>query len=198
MKIHLEIGSIRLRPLEESDLQALYIWRNQSEFLSLFSPRRTIVSYEKFVSEHRRDTERERHLQFIAEMAARNKVLGTIYSYNLNLVDGYVFIGGYMPGNTRGFGYGAISCALLISYLFEFFPLHKIYFEALGYNKFSLPMLQNFGFIEEGRFKEHHFYDGERHDLIRMAVYRDSVCVIRSLLSRLSKRHSTRRGGGPL
>ena len=170
MKTHLEIGPVKLRPLEDNDLKTLYIWRNQSDFLSLFSPRRTVISYEKFVVEHKRDMERERHLQF-AEIVWRNRVLGTIYSYNLNLVDGHVFMGGYMPPDTRGLGYGAISCALYISYLFEFFPLHKIYFEVLGYNKFSLPLLQNFGFVEEGRFKEHRFYDGERHDLIRMAVY---------------------------
>ncbi len=194
MNTCLEIGSVRLRPLAESDLQTLYVWRNQSEFLSLFSPRRTVVSYEKFVAEHKRDMERERHLQFIAEVAGENKVLGTIYSYNLNLVDGNVFIGGYMPEGTRGLGYGAISCALYISYLFEFFPLHKIYFEAFGYNKFSLPMLRNFGFVEEGRFKEHRFYNGERHDLIRMAVYRDGLGKIQSLLSRLSKRYSKRNG----
>ncbi len=192
MNTCLEIGHIRLRPLEESDLRTLYVWRNESEFLSLFSPRRTVVSYEKFVAEHKRDMERERHLQFIAENEEKAEALGTIYSYNLNLVDGYVFMGGYMPKETRGFDYGAICCALYISYLFEFFPLHKIYFEALGYNKFSLPMLQNFGFIEEGRFKEHRFYDGERHDLIRMAAYREGLEKIQSLLSRLSKRYSKR------
>lgn len=183
---------MRLRPLEEGDLQTLYVWRNESNFLSLFSPRRTVVSYEKFVAEHKRDMERERHLQFIVEIVGRNRVLGTIYSYNLNLVDGHVFMGGYMPKDTRELGYGAISCALYISYLFEFFPLHKIYFEALGYNKYSLPLLQNFGFIEEGRFKEHRFYDGGRHDLIRMAVYRDGLGKIQSLLARLSKRYSKR------
>ena len=195
MKTRLEIGSTRLRPLEESDLQTLYAWRNQSDFLSLFSPRRTIVSYEKFVAEHKRDMERERHLQFIAEIVGKNKVLGTIYSYNLNLVDGNVFIGGYMPKDTRGLGYGAVSCALLISYLFEFFPLHKIYFEVLGYNKFSLPMLRNFGFVEEGRFKEHRFYNGGRHDLIRMAAYRDCLERTQLLLSKLSEKYSKRNSG---
>lgn len=192
MKTCLEIGPIKLRPIGENDLQTLYVWRNQSDFLRLFSPRRTVVSYEKFVAEHKRDTERERHLQFIAEKAGKSKVLGTVYSYNLNLVDGHVFIGGYMPGDTRGLGYGAISCALYISYLFEFFPLYKIYFEAVDYNKFSLPMLRNFGFIEEGRFREHHFYNGERHDLIRMAVYRGGLEKIQSLLSKLSKKYSER------
>lgn len=192
MNTCLEIGPMRLRPIEESDLRTLYVWRNESEYLSLFSPRRTVISYEKFVAEHKRDMERERHLQFIAEIVGRNRVLGTIYSYNFNLVDGHVFMGGYMPKDTRGLGYGAITCMLYISYLFEFFPLHKIYFEALGYNKFSLPLLQNFGFTEEGRFREHRFYDGERHDLIRMAVYRDGLGKIQSLLSKLSKKYAKR------
>jgi len=188
MTTRLENRSIKLRPLEEKDLPTLYVWRNEPEFLSLFSPRRTIVNYEKFMLEHKRDMERERHLQFIVETTGRDKILGTIYSYNLNLVDGHLFIGGYMPRDTRGLGYGAISCALFIAYLFEFFPLNKIYFEALDYNKFSLPMLRNFGFVEEGRFKEHRFYNGHRYDLIRLAVYRHNLEKIWLLLLRIETR----------
>jgi RimJ/RimL family protein N-acetyltransferase len=67
MATSLANGRIRLRPLEEKDLPTLYIWRNEQEFISLFSPRRTIITYEKFVAEHKRDTDRERHQQFMIE-----------------------------------------------------------------------------------------------------------------------------------
>lgn len=180
---------IKFRPLEESDYPTLYKWRNELDFLSLFSPRRNIVNYEKFVSEQKLDTERTRHLQFIGESISKNIPLGTIYSYNLNMMDGNVFIGGYADKDFRGVGYGAISCALFVTYLFRFFNLHKIYFDVLGYNEPSISMLQNFNFVEEGRFKGHRFYNGEYHDLIRFAVYRDGLSKIHDFVSRLEKRN---------
>ncbi|KKT59014.1 MAG: GNAT family acetyltransferase [Candidatus Giovannonibacteria bacterium GW2011_GWA1_44_25] len=182
---------IRLRSVEEKDLPTLYIWRNEHEFISLFSPRRTIVSYEKFVIEHKRDTDRERHQQFMIKSVKKNKVIGMIYSYNFNLTDGHVFMGGYIPEEFRKKGYGAMACAMLTAYLFEFFPLHKIYFEALEYNKLSQSMLQSFDFVEEGRFKEHRFYAGQRHDLVRFAAYRKCLSKIQPLLSKLNKNRKT-------
>ena len=120
----------------------------------------------------------------------KNKVIGMIYSYNFNLTDGHVFMGGYIPEEFQKRGYGAIACAMLTVYLFEFFPLHKIYFEALEYNKLSQSMLQSFYFIKEGKFKEHRFYDGKRHDLVRFAAYRNCLSKIEPLLLRLNKDRS--------
>lgn len=85
---------IQLRPLEEKDLPMLYVWRNESDFLSLFSPHRNIVNYERFVVEHKRDTDKSRHLQFIIESVVRKTSVGIGYSYDFNLTDGYVFLGG--------------------------------------------------------------------------------------------------------
>lgn len=125
------------------------------------------------------------------ESVKAGKVMGMIYSYNFNLTDGHVFMGGYIPEEFRKKGYGAIACAMLVAYLFEFFPLHKIYFEALEYNKLSQSMLQNFNFVEEGKFKEHRFYNGKRHDLLRFAAYRTCLSKIQPLLLKLSKNRKT-------
>lgn len=187
MNSFLENRRIRLRPVEDKDLPTLYVWRNEFDFLSLFSPHRNTINYEKFVIEHKRDTDKSRHLQFIAESVSRNVAVGMTYSYDLSLTDGYVFLGGYVASASRRSGCGAIGMAMVISYLFKFFPLNKIYFEVFAYNGPSISMLQNFGFVEEGRFKGHRFYDGKYHDVLRFALYRDKLDKVNSMLSRLSK-----------
>lgn len=98
------------------------------------------------------------------------------------------FWGGYIGNEFRDTGYGAVGLAVFISYLFKFFPLRKIYFEAFEYNGPSLSMLQNFGFVEEGRFKKHRFYNGGYHDVLRFALHRDCISKVELLLSKLEKR----------
>lgn len=184
-----KVGNMRIHPLNESDYPALYKWRNEADFLSLFSARRSVVNYEKFVSEQKQDLEKNRHLQFVGESISKNVPVGTVYSYNLNMIDGHVFIGGYVDKEFRRTGYGAISCALLITYLFKYFPLYKIYCEVVEYNKPSISMVRNFGFIEEGRFTGHRFCDGGYQDILRFAIYRDGLDKIQQFVARLEKRN---------
>ena len=187
MNSFLENSRIRLRPIEEKDLSTLYVWRNEHDFISLFSPHRNVINYEKFIVEHKRDTDKSRHMQFIAESVRRKVSIGMTYSYDISLTDGYVFLGGYTPRAFRRNGYGAIGMSMVILYLFRFFPLHKIYFEVFEYNVPSISMLQNFGFVKEGRFKGHRFYDGKYHDVLRFALYRNKMDKINSLLLRIGQ-----------
>jgi RimJ/RimL family protein N-acetyltransferase len=168
-----ETKHILLRPIEEKDLPLLHKWRNSVDFIKFCSVRRNPVGYEDFIAELKRDFEKDRHLQFIIEAKNKNVPIGTIYTYNLNLIDGYVFITVYLDGSYRRRGYGVEAVALLLRYLFESLPLHKIYMEVYAYNNLSMSILKRVNFVEEGRFKEHRFFEGGRHDLIRFAVYRN-------------------------
>lgn len=176
-----------LRPIEQKDLSLLHKWRNDPMFISLCSARRSIISYEEFVSEIRHDFERDRHIQCLIELNGKGIPIGTIYSYGLNLVDGYVFITIYLPKEYQNKGYGTEAVALFLKFLFDSLPLNKCYTEIYGYNKLSLSPLRNFGFREEGRFKEHRFFSGARHDLIRFAIYRADLERISALIARLTK-----------
>ena len=44
----LKTSRIVLRPIEESDYPVLHKWRNEFRFISLFSARREVVSFENF------------------------------------------------------------------------------------------------------------------------------------------------------
>lgn len=175
MNFTFESRSIGLRPIEEPDYPILLHWRNEERFLRLFSSRRNIVSLTEFVAETKRVLENgPRHIQFVIVRKKDNKVIGTTYSFNLDLTDGYVFINTYMDEEVERRGYGMIATLLLIRYLFDSFPIHKIYFEVFAYNELSHSTMKSAEFIEEGRFKDHRFYGGKRHDVIRLAFYRDA------------------------
>mgnify|MGYP001582364459 CR=1 FL=1 len=184
----LETSRIALRPIEESDYSVLYKWRNEFRFLKLVSSRREVVSFDAFSKELKREFERNRHMQFIVERKNEGSSIGTIYSFNLNQVDGYIFVNIYIDEVYENMGYGAEAVTLLVCYLFKFLPIHKIYFEAFEYNGLSVSTLRNAGFQEEGRFKEHRFFDGKRHDVFRFAAYRSSLQKLEPLLRRFQNR----------
>lgn len=176
----LETRRLRLRPIEDGDMKLLHRWRNDPRFLALCSVRRTVVGFEDFTAELRRDFERDRHLQLMIELKSKSTIIGTVYSYNLNLIDGNIFLTIYLEEEYERKGYGAETVAIFLDYLFATFPLHKIYFEVYDYNRLSLSTLQTAGFVEEGRFKEHRFVGGKRYDLIRFAFFREGLVEMRN------------------
>ena len=115
---------------------------------------------------------------------ATDKSIGFIYSFGLNLTDGYVFINTFIGESSRQKGYGAEASVLLTCYLFNSFPLFKVYYEAFGYNNSSLSMMRTAGLHEEGCFRGHRFWEGEHHDVVRFAAYRDRLDRIRRLEKR--------------
>lgn len=179
-----------LRPVEDRDLVCLHQWRNSDDFIALCTVRRVPVSTEEFAEELRADFRRDRHVQLIIELADRQPPIGTVFSYNLNLVDGHVFVSIFLDARHRNHGYGAEALAAFMAYLFESFPLVKIYFEVYEYNQPSLGALSGAGFSEEGRFRQHRFSHGQRFDMVRFAAYRDSLKRIRHILDR-NKRSAT-------
>ena len=188
MALDLETSRILLRPIEESDYLVLHKWRNEFRFLSLFSSRREVISFDNFEKELKREFERNRHLQFMIERKDDKGSVGTIYSFSFNQTDSYIFINIYIDEHYERIGYGAEAVTLLVCYLFKFLPIHKIYFEAFEYNGLSLATLRNAGFYEEGRFKEHRFFDGKRYDVFRFAAYRSSLEKLVPLLERFQNR----------
>ena len=189
----LETKRISLRPIEETDYPVLFKWRNEFRFLSLFSAKREVISFESFIKEIKREFERNRHLQFIVSRKDTNKPIGTIFSFNFNPVDGYVFVNIYIDSEEENKGYGVEGIVLFVYYLFMFFPVRKICFEIFSYNNLSLSTMQNgsrYGFCEEGRFKEHRFFNGKHYDVFRFAIFRNSTDKISKLLERFKRNYS--------
>lgn len=187
----LQTRRIRLRPAIENDYPLLFQWRNNPGYIKLCSTRRYSVNWQHFLKELKIDFRCNRHLQFLIELQSSQQPIGTIFSFSLNKIDGYVFITIFLEEKFVGKGFGVDAVALLIVHLFSILPIHKVYFDVFGYNDFSASALRGIGFAEEGRFKEHRVFEGVRYDLFRFAVYRDSLVKIQVLLRFLERRAQT-------
>ena len=97
--------NLELYELQEKHLSTLFLWRNSDDFMKLCSTRRNTVSLHEFEAELASDLRRDRHIQFL--IVRKEEYIGTIYSYNLNLTDGHVFVTIYIAESWQSRGYGA-------------------------------------------------------------------------------------------
>jgi len=187
MDTALETRRIRLRPIERKDYPILHRWRNGAKWISHLSANRAIVGFDRFEDEMKEEFRRGRQLQFIIELKRTDEQIGTIFTHNWSSVDGYVFINTYVTKEFERAGHGAEASILLLLYMFDFFGVNKIYFEAFVYNDLSISTIRTAGLVEEGRFREHRFYKDERHDVLRFAIYRDGLGKFRRIIERLRR-----------
>lgn len=177
---------IWLKEIINEDVSTLYEWRNDSRFMFYCSTRRNEVSFDEFKKEITMDFKRDRHLQCL--ILKEKRPIGTIYSYNLNRTDGYVFVTIYLKADYERIGYGVEAFAIFLLHLFQTLQLYKIYAEVYSYNKHSLDCLREAGFVEEGSFKGHRLHQGRRYDLIRLALLQKELPRLENFVSRLTKK----------
>lgn len=182
--------SLKLRPVEtDHDLEIMYRWRSDSSSLYLWSTRRHLVSYQQFLEEFRRDLNGDRHIHLMITKR-HDVVIGMIYSYGVQWVDGHCFITTYLDPTKTKRGYGAEAFVLFVNYLFRYFNFHKIYTDVYEYNQLSRKTIESAGFVQEGVFKEHRYMNGMRYSLIRYALYRDKLPDIQKFIDRLQKNNT--------
>lgn len=108
------------------------------------------------------------HDFFCLRVASRT--IGFVYSYNFSLVNQNCKILTYIDKDFRNFGVGTFAAVEFINYLFETYPLEKIYTTVFDYNENSLESNFKAGFIEEGELKEYRYYEGKYHSLHYLSI----------------------------
>ena len=99
---------------------------------------------------------------------------GLVMAYNQSPKDGFCYIAASMA---RGQGVGAIEgFALFARYVFRYWPFRKLYVEAPEPNVAQYASIVKLGlFKEEGRFRDHYYYDHNYWDFITFALYREAA-----------------------
>lgn len=72
----------------------------------------------------------------------------------------------------RGKGYGTEAKMLLLGHAFRRLNLRKVYSNVYAPNERSMRCQLRCGYVEEGRFKDDMFRDGEYHDVVTLAAWR--------------------------
>jgi RimJ/RimL family protein N-acetyltransferase len=168
----LETKRLILRPVKNEDLNILSKWRNTDDFLEFVSSRKNIKC----------------NLQFMIYLKKDDEPVGIVYTFSYNKLDGYMFLNVFIGKEYRQMGYGAEACIMTICYLFDSFPIYKIYCDALSSNIQSILMMRGAGLEQEALLKGHRLYNGVRYDVVRFAVHQHNLGFIRKLQRRFQNR----------
>ena len=110
--------------------------------------------------------------QFVIEGLNSQKPLGLVAITSANFRDGFAYISALGPPEMQGQGLIAEGVLLGFHYAFSSWPFRKIYMEATEESYAAFKSGLGRFFVEEGRLKEHAFWNNHFMDLLILAVYR--------------------------
>lgn len=149
---------VRLRLIEEKDLETTLSWRNRDEARIWFKSTSTI-SLDQHREWFQRYQEKDNDFLFVIEV--NNKLVGQASVYDIDWDAGQAEVGRFLAAPDEGSkGYIGQACAALIHLCTDTLSLKYIFLEVIENNERAVRLYQHNGFIEEQR------YDG----LIRMSL----------------------------
>lgn len=101
------------------------------------------------------------------------KAVGFLYAYEFTLKDLHCKLCMDICDTLRGIGVGGIAAIMYLDYLFDTYPLRKVYSTVYEYNKQSLLSNIRAGFCEEGVLKEYRYYNGKYYDMHFFSITRE-------------------------
>jgi RimJ/RimL family protein N-acetyltransferase len=112
--------------------------------------------------------------QFLVCSRRTGQALGLVSLYNANLQNGYAYFAmakfqRRTPGRLQLEG-----AALFLDYVFDAWPLRKVYGEVLGFNFDQFASEAGKLFVEEGRLTDHAYFGGRYWDQHVLALYRET------------------------
>ena len=101
------------------------------------------------------------------------RVIGFAYNYDFSLINGHCKICMDILEECRNSGAGGIATILYIDYLFQNYPIRKVYTTVYDYNKQSMLSNVRSGFTEEGVLKRYKYHNGVYSDIHYFSINRD-------------------------
>lgn len=115
------------------------------------------------------------HIKLLIKLTDSENIIGEIYSYNYNSIDGYIYVNLSLQEEFMKEQFLHESIKMFFNYLFTCFPIRKIYYETYGnlLNKGIINNLKKIKFNLEANLKKDNFFDGEYHNRYILALYRE-------------------------
>ena len=171
----IEGKQIRLRALEQGDLERVYEWANDREvtrFLMIRYPM-SRGDEEKWLSESSGKNGFEHGVRLAIETKDGTHIDVTGL-HNVSPEDRCAELG-IMIGDKSFWsnGYGTDAIVTLLRFAFDQMNLHRVGLGVFPFNERGMACYLKCGFTEEGRNRENLYRDGRYHDVIRMGILRD-------------------------
>ena len=160
-----------LRAVEREDLKRLQELEQNVDLVVLadgaWSPM-PLAASEKHFEKHLEDEERSR---FVIEVDGT--VIGGTGLHFRSRRDGTAALGiGIFDPAHVGKGYGRDAIRVLLDWAFRIQNYRRIWLDTLASNERAIRAYRACGFAEEGRLRQHYYYDGAYHDAVVMGILR--------------------------
>ncbi len=167
-----------LRAVERDDLKRLHELERDIELTMLGNGRWEPVSLAALEKEWHKHLDDDDRAQFVIEIDG--KVVGDIGLYRQNRRHGTTQFGmGIYDREYVGKGYGREALKLLLDWAFHVQNWRKISLETFNVNERAIRMYRACGFTEEGRLKQHAYFEGAYVDLVIIGLLRSEWEALR-------------------
>lgn len=161
-----------LRPLGESDLPLITRWINDpdiTKYLTVTFP--TMLHAEKKWLEGLADKKNE---VVLGICKLDGTLIGVMGVHDIKWVDRTATTGAFI-GEKRYWnkGYGSDAKMALLGYIFNTLNLRKVSSKVYAFNGRSIAYSKRCGYKVEGTLKKHVFREGEYHDIVELAVFKE-------------------------
>ena len=164
---------IILRDYRKEDLPYLRKWVNNPEitkYLShIFSYPHSMTNTENFLNSIMDGSSGMKG--FVIAHKETEEYIGQIDLVKINWINRVGTLGIVIGDSGKlGKGYGTEAIKLMQKFAFNSLNLHKLELEVRDYNDRGIACYKKCGFIEEGRIRQNHFYDGKYTDTVIMGI----------------------------
>lgn len=149
---------IRLRRLQERDIEGMLEWMHTPEINCFFRFEAKEMDYEKALGFVRNESPEDKHFAIVDE---QDEYIGTISLKDIDLQHKKAEYAISVRKGWHGRGAAKEATEQLIRYAFEELQLHRIYLNVLSDNIRAIRFYEKCGFQFEGEFKDDIFLRGE-------------------------------------
>ena len=165
---------VRLRALERDDLRTLWLQRNDLEVEARVTDSRpTPKSLAAMQADFDALPGRGQSDCMTFAIEAADEVVGRLDLWGIDPHNRLANIGIALRSSSWSKGYGSEAVALVVDYAFTHLNLRKICLQYLANDQRAAASYAKAGFVEEGRLRAHNWFEGDYHDLVHMARFRD-------------------------
>jgi len=171
-------GRIRLRALEEGDLERTRAWVNDPEVARLVN-RVTPVTAQEHREWYARVVSDPQQVLFAIEIVADARHIGNCglkgIAPRVRKAELWMYLG---DPSCWGKGYGTEACRALLRFGFERLNLNRIHLYTPAYNQPAVSLYKKLGFKTEGVLRQDVFQDGQYHDAVVMGLLRHEFAAV--------------------